>query len=151
MLDGTREWRGEMDPDLPVEAIVWQSHENAHSIGSVIMHIISVEVYWFEQFALGEAMSEEEKRLFLWEETDQDKGIWPPPPKEPLQWYFDLHDRVRARTMESVKRWGPPDKAIVRRDNEFTLRWVFGHVVQHESYHGGQAVLLQELWKRRGG
>jgi uncharacterized damage-inducible protein DinB len=29
---------------------------------------------------------------------------------------------------------------------KFTARWVLGHVVQHDSYHGGQAVLLSLLY-----
>ena len=150
LQDGTREWRGEMDPDLSSDAVVWQPHENAHSIGTVILHIAGVEAYWFEQFALGEPMSPEEKKLTLFDETDVDKGLWPAPPRQPLAWYFDLHDRIRARTLESIKRWGPPETIEQRGDHSFSLGWVFGHVIQHESYHGGQAVLLQELWKRNG-
>ncbi len=149
MQDGTREWRGEMDPDLPAEAIVWQPHENAHSVGGVILHIAAVEVYWFETFALGLTPDPGEMKLLMDAETDQDKGIWPIPHRQPLSWYFDMHDRIRARTLESIKRWGPPETIIKRTTREFSLRWVFGHVIQHESYHGGQAVLLQELWKRK--
>ncbi len=149
LRDGTNEWRSEIDQNLPDEAVAWQPKPGMHSIGGCILHIAAVEVYWFERFALGLAPDTEERKLLLVEETDVDGWRWPEPPKESIAWYFELHDRIRARTLESIKKWPPADTVIERGDRQATLRWVFGHVIQHEAYHGGQAVLLNRLWQLR--
>jgi uncharacterized damage-inducible protein DinB len=151
LQDGTREWRAELDPDLPAEAIAWQPHPETHSIGAVILHIIGVEVSWIERFALGLPADPDETKLFMDEEIDQDSWVWPIPPGEPLSWYFELHDRIRSRTLENLKRLPPADEVRKSQSGGCTYRWIIGHVIQHESYHGGQAVLLSRLWQLRSG
>lgn len=146
LQDGTNEWRWEIDEDLPEEAIVWQPYPGAHSIGAIILHIIDAEIGWFEEFALGQPMNPEERKLLMLDETDVDSWKWPTPPKERLSWYFELHDRIRKRTLESIKRWPSADTIKMHGEHGRTLRWVFGHIIQHEAYHGGQAVLLSRLW-----
>jgi len=148
LLDGTNEWRMELDEWLPDEAVVWQPEPGGHSIGGCILHIAAAEVFWFERFALGRTPDPEERKLLLAEETDVDACTWPDPPKQPLSWYFEVHDRIRARTLEGIKSWPPAETAIEWDDEPRTLRWVLGHVIQHEAYHGGQAVLLNRLWNR---
>ena len=95
---------------------------------------------------LGETPDPEERKLLMADQTVVDEWRWPEPPHQPLSWYFELHDRIRARTLESVRRWPPAETAIEWDGRPRTLRWVMGHVIQHEAYHGGQAVLLSRLW-----
>jgi uncharacterized damage-inducible protein DinB len=151
LQDGTNEWRWELDRDLPAEAMVWPAYPGGHSIGGCILHIVGVEVFWMENYVLGRTFSDEERKLFQWDETDVDTWSWAVPPAEPLSWYFALQDRVRGRVLESVKQWPAPETQIEGWGKLRTARWVFGHVIQHESYHGGQAVLLQRLWQQRAG
>ena len=152
LQDGTNEWRMELDPNLSEEAVVWQAYPGGHSIGGIILHIAFVEAYWFERFALDLPYDLEEVKLTMAQETDVDNWSWPEPPRQPLSWYFELHDRIRARTLESIKKWPSADTAIEKEPGDSrTLRWVFGHVIQHESYHGGQAVLLNRLWGGQSG
>ena len=147
LIDGTNEWRWEMDPDLPEEALVWQAYPGGHSIGGIMLHIISVEIGWFERYVLGLDRDPEESALLMVEAFDVDEWQWPTPPRRPLSWYFDLHDRIRARTLDGIRGWPDADVSIIRGDRSRTPRWVLGHVIQHEAYHGGQAVLLQRLWQ----
>lgn len=150
LQDGTNEWRLELDQDLPAEAMVWQAYPSGHSIGGCILHNIAVEVFWFEQYVLDRVFDPEEKRLLQWDETDVDTWIWAVPHHEPLSWYFALQDRFRSRILESIKSFPAPDAPISYDGGKGrTPRWVFGHVIQHEAYHGGQAVLLQKLWQSR--
>lgn len=146
LQDGTNEWRWELDQELSEDAVVWQPYPGAHNIGAIILHIIHVEIYWFEQFALGLPGDPEEAKLFMTDEVDQEAWMWPEPPRRPISWYFEQHDRIRARTLESIKKWPPADAVKGHGDRQCTMRWVFGHVIQHEAYHGGQAVLLNRLW-----
>ncbi len=149
LQDGTNEWRLELGIDLPVEAVVWQPSPGSYSIGAILLHIIMAEVYWFEKFVLDIPIDPEERKLILWDETDVDEGRWPEPHHQPIIWYYELQNRIRARTLEAIKRWPAAETLKPGHSDEISLRWVLGHVIQHESYHGGQAVLLHELWKRR--
>ena len=150
LQDGTNEWRWELDQDLSEDAVVWQPYPGAHSIGAIMLHIIAVEVFWFERFALGLPGDSEERKLLMTDETDVDEWRWPEPPRQPISWYFELHDRIRARTLENIKKWPAADFAKDLHGKPRTIRWVLGHVIQHEAYHGGQAVLLNRLWQLRG-
>lgn len=149
LQDGSNEWRRELDLDVPEEAVIWQAEPGGHSIGGIILHIAAVEVFWFETFALGLIPDPNEERLLMDAQTQQYEWKWPTPPRQPLSWYFELHDRIRARTLESIKRWPSAETAIALHGEPRTLRWVLGHVIQHEAYHGGQAVLLNRLWWRQ--
>jgi len=51
-----------------------------HSIGAIVLHIISVEIFWFERFALDLPTGPEERKIFLLDETDVDAWQWPTPP-----------------------------------------------------------------------
>jgi uncharacterized damage-inducible protein DinB len=133
LQDGTNEWRWELDQQLSEDAVVWQPHPGMHSIGGIILHIAAVEVFWFEQFALGLIPDPGEAKLLMSEETEVEAWAWPEPPRQPLSWYLEQHDRIRERTLESIKRWPAADTAIPHHGREVTLRWVLGHVIQHEA------------------
>jgi len=146
LQDGTNEWRWELDQNLSEDAIVWQAYPGGHSIGGIILHIVAAEIFWFERFALQLPADPEERKLMMSAETTVDEWKWPEPHRKPISWYFELHDRVRARTLEGVKNWPAPDSSRDWDGQPRTMRWVLGHVIQHEAYHGGQAVLLNHLW-----
>lgn len=57
-----------------------------HSIGAIILHMAEAEVFWFENFALGQPADREE--------MDQDARRRPVPPSKPLAWSFDLHESL---------------------------------------------------------
>lgn len=144
--DGTAEWREELEEmeGFSQDAITWQPFPNGHSIGSVILHIADVEASWIHAVAAGQTRSEEELRRLLSAETQQDIAKWPAPPNEPLAWYWEQCDEVRKRTHQLVREMGDPKHIGSRsaRKTDFTLRWMLHHVITHEAYHGGQAVLL---------
>ncbi len=151
LQDTTTEWRAElMREELSPEAVTWRPRPGGQSIGAIMLHLIDVEVFWIEEAVLGRTPDPDEQKLLMVEETNVDQGIWPEPPAQPLSWYFALHDRIRTRTLASIKDWPAPDADIrlPGRDHRYTPRWVLGHVIQHEAYHGGQIVLLTDLWER---
>jgi uncharacterized damage-inducible protein DinB len=139
--DVTREWTEELG-DIPDAFLLWQAFPGGHSIGALILHIVDVEAFWLHQVAAGLARSEEELRTLLSEETDQYALQWPTPPAKPLSWYLEQHRNIRERTRQYVLAIGNPEHTGKHQDYEFTLRWLLNHVISHEAYHGGQAVLL---------
>ncbi|MBI5707676.1 MAG: DinB family protein [Armatimonadetes bacterium] len=148
LLDGTREWRGELDSDLPPEAISWQPDPGGHSIGSIILHIADVESFWFERVLMGLPSDPNQDKLLLSEETKVEIGEWPTVAPRPINAYLAMHDQIRERTLKAIASWPSPGSLLPYKEWEFTARWIVGHVIQHESYHGGQAILLQEMWRK---
>jgi len=146
--DGTRDWREELGA-VSDETVLWQPFPGGHSIGALILHIADVEAYWLHQIGAGQARSEEELTRLLSQETQQYEGVWPVPPREPLSWFLAQHDEIRARTRQIVSAWDDPAHVRSREDTEFTRRWLLHHVLTHEAYHGGQAVLLSILHGQR--
>lgn len=140
----TREWREELG-EVSEEALIWQPIPNGHSIGAILLHITDVEAFWIHQVAGGRVRTEEELKRLLSEETDQYRGRWPSPPKQPLSWYLAQMDEIRARTREVAQEINAPEKTGLLWEQVFTFRWLLHHVMTHEAYHGGQAVLLALL------
>lgn len=150
LQDATRDWRNELWQEVPPEAVTWRAHPSTPSIGAIILHMIAVELYWFEVFVLDEKISDEDKQALMWDQIDVDNDIWPDVDAQPIQQLYALQDRYRARSLETIKRWPEPTIAKTHyEDVQATAPWVLGHVIQHESYHGGQIIMLYELWKRR--
>jgi uncharacterized damage-inducible protein DinB len=146
--DGTTDWREELSA-VSDEMVVWQPFPGGHSIGAIILHIADVEAHWLHQIGAGQSRSEEELARLLSQETQQYDLSWPRPPAQPLSWFLAQHDEIRARTRQIVSTWNDPALVRFREDTEFTRRWLLHHVLTHEAYHGGQAVLLSILHGRR--
>jgi uncharacterized damage-inducible protein DinB len=149
--DSTRNWREELG-EVSEDTIVWQPVADGHSIGALLLHITDVEAFWIQEVADGVMRSKEELALLLSGETQQYEGLWPAPPRRPLAWYFAQHAAIRARTHKIVRRLKDPDhigrRVRQNREAEFTLRWLLYHVLRHEAYHGGQAVLLALMYAK---
>ncbi len=146
--DGTNDWREELG-DVPDAMLLRQPFPGGHSVGALILHIADVEAYWLHELGAGQARSDEELVRLLSKETQQYDLSWPRPPAQPLSWFFAQHDEIRARTRQVVSTWDDPALVSSRDDTEFTRRWLLHHVLTHESYHGGQAVLLSILHGRQ--
>jgi uncharacterized damage-inducible protein DinB len=150
LQDATVEWRGEMwDTDIGPDATTWRVRPGGPSIGAIILHMIVTEIFWIEHFVLGRPVEAEDWKLLMWDEIDVDSSKWPDAPNQPLSWYLDLHDRYRTRILEAIKSWPAAENLMDFHDRQVTPRWVLGHVIQHEAYHGGQIVMLYDLWKNR--
>lgn len=142
--DATRDWRAELgEPSR--KALVWQPHEHGHSIGAVLLHMADSEAFWMMQ-ATGGRRPRGEAKLLMASEIRLYGRKWPVPPDEPIAWYYGIMDRIRARTLEALKTMDDPDRVIQKPawGVEISLRWIVGHIILHEAYHGGQAVLLHE-------
>jgi uncharacterized damage-inducible protein DinB len=151
MLDrGTEEYReglGKVSQDL----LRWQPYENGHSIGVILLHIADAEAYWFEEVASGRERDPKELKKLLSVELDQYVPTWPKAPKKPLLWFYEQQDIIRARTRKIVKELADPATKGYSNYSKrhYTLRWILHHVIQHEAYHIGQAVLLTIEYAKR--
>ncbi len=145
--DGTREWRDELGTP-PVEAIVWQPYENGPSIGGLLLHMTACDQGWIIRDVLGQEIVEMDAAIAYMQGTDVDAHRWPAPPREPLSWYLELLDRNREAMIGHLRTADPEATVDWGDDYRFSARWIVAHLVEHDSYHGGQLVLLHEMWKR---
>ena len=147
LQDSTREWRenlGEVNP----AAMVWQPYPDGPSVGGVLLHMAAAETYWFSKFVERNELDASDPAIGCDNVMDQFAVQWPTPPSEPLTWYLEILARHREWTLQSLVRNPDPTSLHPCSHTQITLRWILSHIVQHDSYHGGQAVLLHEMWKR---
>ncbi len=146
--DATNYWRKELG-DVSEDALCWQPISDGHSIGAVLLHIADVESHWLYAVSTGQPRSEEEVSRLLSRETRQYAVQWPAPPRQPLSCYYAQHDEIRERTRRTIRELNNPEHIGIRREQGFTLRWLLHHVITHEAYHSGQAVLLSLLYAKQ--
>ncbi|MBS1710080.1 MAG: DinB family protein [Armatimonadetes bacterium] len=147
--DSSREWRESLG-EVSDAAVVWQPYPNGPSIGGLVLHMVACDLYWIEAMLFdkgydsltGEAVEYDKQ-------VDQYVPHWPTPPAKPMAWYLDLLDKTRAEMQALVATADDPERILERGGRySFTCRWVLAHALEHDSYHGGQAVLLHEMWKQ---
>jgi len=145
--DGRREWQDNLGTPSQ-EAITWQPYPDGPSIGGIILHLASCEAFWLQKFAAGQEIDETQPAIAYDLTLDQYVPSWPTPPSHPLDWYLDVLEQQRHDTLRLVTEHGKPLRMLPRKDYEVSYRWILAHLVEHDSYHGGQAVLLHEMWKK---
>lgn len=147
--DGTREWRGEFET-ITAEEMTWQPYENGPSIGGCILHMANCDAWWLQVVGAGGELDQTNPAVAYDNELDQDAHVWPTPPAESPEWYFNILEQQRAESIALIAAHNDPSSVHTRPSgNSFTYRWIVAHLVQHDSYHGGQCVMLHEMWKRR--
>jgi uncharacterized damage-inducible protein DinB len=138
----TSEWRGMLGTDVTPAQLVHQAYPGAHSIGAVLLHMADSEAIWTMEVLAGGSVPESLKKELLADETDVWNGKWPVVPSEPLAYYYEKQDRVREHTLRVLAGLTDIEKDVSAWGNTFTIRWILGHMVSHDSQHGGQAILL---------
>lgn len=146
--DSTTEWRLELG-EVDSQAVTWRAAPGSYTIGGLYLHLIAVEVGWFEVATGLRAWTSADATLLKVRETDVDEGIWPDPYAESIDWYHDLHKKFRTRCRESVRGLRDPSQAFEVPFGKVTWRWILNHMVEHDAYTGGQMVALNEIWKKK--
>ena len=148
---GTQSMRRELG-EVEEETLVWQPYPNSHSIGAILIHVAACEAGWLHLVAAGqETPMDLEERLMGGASIDQYGGLWPAPPRRPLSWYYAQHDEIRTRSLALLRALPDPDEVrtvVWSPNHRCTIRWILHHVIEHEAYHLGQAVLLSLMNER---
>lgn len=131
---------------LTPEKLSWTPHSTVESIGTQLLHIAGVERSWIGEDIEGRPMGEEWALAFpLRVSLPQVQG-------EPLEFFLEKLDAVRAETRDALSRLtdddlnrevqtlgSPPD------GEAFTIEWILYHLVEHEAHHRGQIALMKRL------
>lgn len=147
--DGTREVRGELGEVTP-EELAFTPVPGRHSAASVLLHHAQVEAMWIccDLFQESDAPVHEKFSEFA---PDWNKGgRWPDIHGISLVEIYRRSDEVRQETLTRLATL-EDSKLPTLPDGEYsdTARWVVNHLIGHESYHYGQAVLLVEMARAR--
>lgn len=148
--DGTREWLENLGEPTE-EAMIWQPFPNGPSIGGIMLHMACCDLYWIKNFVGASELDADHPAVAYDAQLDQDNVNWPASPIQSFSWYLEVLESTRWQVIELIRLETNPEREFSRRSGPATLRWIVAHLVEHDSYHGGQCVLLHEMWKRKSG
>ena len=114
---------------------------DANSIGALIMHLVSTEMYYQVQTLEGRPWTEEEQnRLGMAGELNENvKNILK---GKPIQHYLDLWDEVRQKSLEGLK--SKDDTWFLSQiDDGINYQYVWYHVMEHSANHMGQIATIK--------
>ena len=115
--------------------------EDANSIGSLVMHLVSTESYYQIATLEGRDWTKEElARLGVAGEINAKvKSILR---DKPIQYYLDLWDEVREKTLEGLKTKDDTwfDSNI---EEGINYHYVWYHVMEHSANHMGQIATIK--------
>lgn len=116
--------------------------EQANSIGAMVMHLVATESYYQVETLEARQWTDEEAQLLQLaggmgpESREELKG-------KPIQYYLDLWDEVRKKTLAGLKE---RDDTWFASDIEEGINhhWAWFHVLEHMAAHMGQIALVKK-------
>lgn len=141
----------------------WQPRPGMNTIGMLLAHNAIVEVLWSQVGVAGEPL---DTKSVLGLDAWAGDGMPMPPEGTPpahlagklLSFYLDLLERARAFAKQKAKTVQDSELELIRRrtrrdgtENEFSVRWVLYHMLEHFAGHYGQILLLRHQYRSRGG
>jgi uncharacterized damage-inducible protein DinB len=104
----------------------------------LVKHLAFVERWWFRACFAGEDVD------FPWTDEDPDAD-WRVEPDETTEQIFALY-REETERARGIAQRSSLDALATRREREnYTLRWIMGHMVQETARHNGHADIIREL------
>ena len=158
MDDQSQRLRHDLAGITPAE-LAWQPAVGMNTIGMLLAHIAIVEVFWTQVGVRGDAAYDTHPALGIGVDDD---GMPLPPDGQPpavladrsLSFYLDLLDRARAYSKGVAAQLADADldamHSRTRRDGrmeEFDVRWVLYHMLEHLAGHYGQVLLLRHQYR----
>lgn len=117
--------------------------DKANRIGALIMHLAAAEAYYQVYTFENREFNEEEKKK--WEVAlDLDKGGQNEFKGHDIQYYLDIFDEVRAKTITELKKRDDAWFAEEHKQDEVTNQYCWFHVMEHQSSHLGQILFLKK-------
>ena len=150
LIDGTR--------GLSPADLAWQPAPGMNTIGMLLAHIAYAEAHLVQVGLLGEVKGHAHDVIGI---TEADEGLplapgAPPSPAlhgKPLSFFDDLLVKAREHTRSACRNLEDADldRVITRPPRTdgtvriFNPGWVLYHLLEHESGHRGQILLLKHL------
>ncbi len=117
--------------------------EKANRIGSLIMHLAAAEKYYQVFTFENRDFNEEEKKI--WQvPLDLDKGGRDEFRGHDVQYYLDIYNEVRAKTIEELKKRDDAWFEEIQQRYGLSNHYCWFHVMEHQSSHLGQILFLKK-------
>jgi len=115
--------------------------EKANRIGALIMHLAAAEAYYQVFTFEGRGFNEEEKKK--WDVAlNLDKGGRDAFKGHEVQYYLDIYNEVRAKTIEELKKRDDKWFEEMQPTYGWSNHYCWFHVMEHQSSHLGQILFL---------
>ncbi|MBN4047017.1 DinB family protein [bacterium AH-315-P13] len=128
--------------DLSVAEIDFLLDENANSIGALIMHLAATEkfyqVYTFENRELNKDEEEWSIAMSMGKKTQEKYN------GKDVKHYLEVFKKVRKKTLEYLKERDDEWLSQVPEGYRMNNHWAWFHVMEHQSSHLGQILLLKK-------
>tara|TARA_R110002020_G_scaffold66032_8_gene173877 strand:+ start:262 stop:1398 length:1137 start_codon:yes stop_codon:yes gene_type:complete len=121
----------------------YQLDEKSNSIGALIMHLAATEVYYQEATFGNSNLSEEELEELKIAMELGDKGRQHIKGHDAV-YYLDIYKKARQKTLELLKEKDDAWLAEVPNGSYVNNHFSWFHVMEHQSSHLGQILLLQK-------
>jgi hypothetical protein len=117
--------------------------DKANRIGSLIMHLAAAEAYYQVYTFENREFNEEEKKK--WQVAlDLDQGGRDDFKGHDAQYYLDIYNEVRAKTITELKKRDDAWFEEVHKENGWNNHFCWFHVMEHQSSHLGQILFLSK-------
>lgn len=117
--------------------------EEANRIGALVMHLAAAEAYYqVFTFENREFNAEEKKKWDL--ALDLNKGGRDELKGHNIQYYLDIYNEVRTKTIAELKKRDDAWFAKVQTRYDWTNQYCWFHVMEHQSSHLGQILFLKK-------
>ncbi|MGV6830854.1 MAG: DinB family protein [bacterium] len=129
--------------DMSIDDVDFLLDENANSIGTLVMHLAATEkIYQVYTFEKREFNEEEEKEWRTAMSMGKDAQV--KYKGKDIKEYLKKYKEVRAVTLEYLKN--KDDEWLKEKtfDNSMNHHWAWFHVMEHQSSHLGQILLLRK-------
>lgn len=117
--------------------------EKANRIGSLIMHLAAAEAY-YQVFTFENREFNEEEKKKWGVALDLDKGGRDTFNGHPAQYYLDIYNEVRAKTIAELKKRDDAWFNETTKGSGMTNHYCWFHVMEHQSSHLGQILFLSK-------
>jgi Protein of unknown function (DUF664) len=117
--------------------------EKANRIGSLIMHLAAAESYYQVFTFENREFNDDEKKK--WQVAlDLDKGGRDEFKGHEVQYYLDIYNEVRAKTIAELKKRDDVWFEEVQQRYGWSNHYCWFHVMEHQSSHLGQILFLKK-------
>ncbi|MRX40773.1 DUF664 domain-containing protein [Flavobacterium sp. LC2016-23] len=117
--------------------------EQANRIGALVMHLAAAEKYYQVFTFEKREFNEEEKKI--WEAAlNLDQGGRDEFKGHDIQYYLDIYNEVRAKTISELKKRDDAWFAEVQMKYDISNQYCWFHVMEHQSSHLGQILFLKK-------
>ena len=121
----------------------------SHSIGGLVLHIGEAEWFWMQMVVSGHQLTEEDKTAAYWDILDDVERVT----RQGFTTEFCLQEAEKVRNQTRDVLFSYNDKDLERiitferkgQATEYNLRYILHHLIDHESQHKGQILMLKRL------